>query len=133
MSFFGKLKGAILGTQEKNTANIFITDKRYIPTYTIADWQPKIKMPEYDPLFSLNKYLESIDLPRQTVHSFSTPSKSARIISLSGAICSSFLNLSIMLFFTKTPHTNITFGIVSFVDVRTAKGICKYCSVSGLQ
>ena len=67
MSFFGKLKGAILGTQEKNTANIFITDKRYIPTYTIEDWQPKIKMPEYDPLFSLNKYLESIDLPRQTV------------------------------------------------------------------
>lgn len=67
MSFFEKLKGAILGTQEKNTANIFITDKRYIPTYTIEDWQPKIKMPEYDPLFSLNKYLESIDLPRQTV------------------------------------------------------------------
>ena len=52
MSFFGKLKGAILGAQEKNTANFFITDKRYIPTYTIEDWQPKIKMPEYDPLFS---------------------------------------------------------------------------------
>ena len=39
----------------------------YIPTYHIEDWQPKLKYPEYDKLFSLQKYLESIDLLKTTI------------------------------------------------------------------
>ncbi len=67
MSFFNKLKGVILGTQEQRALNAPLTYTRYIPTYIIEDWQPKIKKPEYDALFSLEKYLYSIDLPHSTV------------------------------------------------------------------
>lgn len=67
MSFFEKIKEAILGTQEKSVSNINKTNRGYIPTYNIEDWQPKLKYPEYDALFSLKKYLESIDLPQTIV------------------------------------------------------------------
>ena len=51
----------------KKTNYVQPTKSNYIPTYHIEDWQPKLKYPEYDKLFSLQKYLESIDLPKTTI------------------------------------------------------------------
>ena len=49
-------------TNTKKTNYVQPTKSNYIPTYYIEDWQPKLKYPKYDKLFSLQKYLESIDL-----------------------------------------------------------------------
>jgi hypothetical protein len=65
MSLFERLKKVISAVQEKSST---ITKYNgYVPAFTIEDWQPKINIPEYDAIFSLNKYLESIDLPPSTV------------------------------------------------------------------
>ena len=68
MGIFDRIKNAFLGTS--NNVQIGCQQPKksnYIPTYHIEDWQPKLKYPEYDKLFSLQKYLESIDLPKTTI------------------------------------------------------------------
>ena len=68
MGLFDKIKNAILGSSN-NTQICYQQPQKsnYIPTYHIEDWQPKLKYPEYDKLFSLQKYLESMDLPQNTI------------------------------------------------------------------
>ena len=68
MGLFDKIKNTILGSS--NNTQVFYQQPQkssYIPTYHIEDWQPKLKYPEYDKLFSLQKYLESINLPQSTI------------------------------------------------------------------
>ena len=63
MGLFEKIKKIVLGSvnyQQPQKSN-------YIPIYHIEDWQPKLKYPEYDKLFSLQKYLESINLPQTAI------------------------------------------------------------------
>lgn len=68
MGIIDKIKTAILGTSNNMQVEYHQQKKsNYIPTYHIEDWQPKLKYPEYDKLFSLQKYLESIDLPKNTI------------------------------------------------------------------
>jgi len=73
VGLFDKIKNAIWGTSDN--AQVRYQQPRYqqpqksnyIPSYHIEDWQPKLKYPEYDKLFSLQKYLESIDLPKNII------------------------------------------------------------------
>lgn len=68
MGIFDRIKNAFLGTS--NNVQIGCQQPKksnYIPTYHIEDWQPKLKYPEYDKLFSLRKYLESINLSKTTI------------------------------------------------------------------
>ena len=68
MGLFDIFKSAFSNsTNTKKTKYVQPTKSNYIPTYHIEDWQPKLKYPEYDKLFSLQKYLESIDLPKTTI------------------------------------------------------------------
>jgi hypothetical protein len=68
MGLFDIFKSAFSNsTNTKKTNYVQPTKSNYIPTYHIEDWQPKLKYPEYDKLFSLQKYLESIDLPKTTI------------------------------------------------------------------
>ena len=68
MGLFDILKNVFSNsTNTKKTNYVQPTKSNYIPTYHIEDWQPKLKYPEYDKLFSLQKYLESIDLPKTTI------------------------------------------------------------------
>ena len=68
MGLFDIIKNAIWGTSNNAQVRYQQPQKsNYIPTYHIEDWQPKLKYPEYDKLFSLQKYLESIDLPKTTI------------------------------------------------------------------
>ena len=68
MGLFDIFKSAFSNsTNTKKTNYVQPTKSNYIPTYHIEDWQPKLKYPEYDKLFSLQKYLESIDLPQDTI------------------------------------------------------------------
>ncbi len=68
MGFFDKIKATLFGTQ--NNANPYLAQKNlsnYIPTYNIENWIPKIKEPQYDALFSLQKFLEKNDIPKATI------------------------------------------------------------------
>ncbi len=68
MGLFDKIKNGILGTSNNIHVGYQHSQKsNYIPTYHIEDWRPKLKYPEYDKLFSLQKYLESIDLPENII------------------------------------------------------------------
>ena len=68
MGLFDKIKNAIWGSSNNNQVGYQRPQRsNYIPTYHIEDWQPKLKYPEYDKLFSLQKYLESIDLPKNII------------------------------------------------------------------
>lgn len=68
MGLFDIFKSAFSNsTNTKKTNYVQPTKSNYIPTYYIEDWQPKLKYPKYDKLFSLQKYLESIDLPQDTI------------------------------------------------------------------
>jgi hypothetical protein len=68
MGLFDILKNVFSNSSNtKKTNYVQPTKSNYIPTYHIEDWQPKLKYPEYDKLFSLQKYLESIDLPKTTI------------------------------------------------------------------
>ena len=68
MGLFDKIKTAILGASNNTQVRYQQPQKsNYIPSYHIEEWQPKLKYPEYDKLFSLQKYLESIDLPKTTI------------------------------------------------------------------
>ncbi len=68
MGLFDKIKNAIFGSSNNTQVGYQQPQKsNYIPTYHIEDWQPKLKYPEYDKLFSLQKYLESIDMPKTTI------------------------------------------------------------------
>lgn len=68
MGLFDIFKSAFSNsTNTEKTNYMQPTKSNYIPTYHIYDWQPKLKYPEYDKLFSLQKYLESIDLPKTTI------------------------------------------------------------------
>ena len=68
MGLFDILKNVFSNSTNTNKTNyVQATKSNYIPTYHIEDWQPKLKYPEYDKLFSLQKYLESIDLPKSTI------------------------------------------------------------------
>lgn len=68
MGLFYKIKNAIWGSSNNNQVGYQRPQRsNYIPTYHIEDWQPKLKYPEYDKLFSLQKYLESIDLPKNII------------------------------------------------------------------
>ena len=68
MGLFDKIRNAIFGTSNNTQFGYQQQQKsNYIPSYHIEDWQPKLKYPEYDKLFSLQKYLESIDLPKATI------------------------------------------------------------------
>ena len=68
MGLFDILKNVFSNsTNTKKTNYVQPTKSNYIPTYHIEDWLPKLKYPEYDKLFSLQKYLESIDLPKTTI------------------------------------------------------------------
>lgn len=68
MGLFDILKNVFSNSTNTNKTNyVQATKSNYIPTYHIEDWQPKLKYPEYDKLFSLQKYLESIDLPKTTI------------------------------------------------------------------
>ena len=68
MGLFDILKNVFSNSTNTNKTNyVQATKSNYIPIYHIEDWQPKLKYPEYDKLFSLQKYLESIDLPKTTI------------------------------------------------------------------
>lgn len=68
MGLFDKIKNAIWGTSDNAQVRYQQPQKsNYIPSYHIEDWQPKLKYPEYDKLFSLQKYLENIDLPKNII------------------------------------------------------------------
>ncbi len=68
MGFFDKIKDTLFGTQ--NNTNPYMAQKNlssYIPTYNIENWVPKIKEPQYDALFSLQKFLEKNEIPKVTI------------------------------------------------------------------
>ena len=68
MGIFDKIKDALFGTH--NNVNTFATQNNlsdYIPAYSIENWTPQIKMPKYDDLFSLQKFLEKTTIPKTTI------------------------------------------------------------------
>lgn len=68
MGLFNLFKSVFSDSTNTKKANyVQPTKSNYIPDYHIEDWQPKLKYPEYDKLFSLQKYLESINLPKTTI------------------------------------------------------------------
>jgi len=68
MGIFDKIKDALFGTL--NDVNTFATQNNlsnYIPSYSIENWTPQIKMPKYDDLFSLQNFLEKTTIPKTTI------------------------------------------------------------------
>lgn len=67
MSIFDKIKDALFSSFNNNTYSTQNNFSKYIPTYNIENWTPQIKMPKYDNLFSLQKFLEKTDIPKTTI------------------------------------------------------------------
>ena len=67
MSIFDKIKDALFSSFNNNTYSTQNNFLKYIPTYNIENWAPQIKMPKYDSLFSLQKFLEKADIPKTTI------------------------------------------------------------------
>lgn len=67
MSIFDKIKDSFFCSLNNITHSTQSNFSRYIPTYNIENWTPQIKVPKYDNLFSLQKFLEKVDIPKTTI------------------------------------------------------------------
>ena len=67
MGIFDKIKDALFGSLNNSTYSTQSKFLKYIPTYNIENWTPQIKVPKYDDLFSLQRFLEKVDIPKATI------------------------------------------------------------------